>query len=212
MPPVPAVPVNNPGTHGKEGIVAMKMNAGDAYVAIGNISDWSLNMATDKVETTALGDLNKRYVMGLKDLSGSVTAFWDRLTDAIFDASDSLTGCWLAIFPSATSPQCWEGPALVDASIKGGVTSAVTIDMTFVANGNWSRTSTVAATGAAPMVAGSSGFSPAGAMAPGNLAGMTGVTASPNTAWTTGQHVLLGDGSKASWNGTTWVAGAPAVE
>lgn len=34
------------------------------------------------------------------------------------------------------------------------------------------------------------------------------LTASPATSWTTGQYVLLGDGSKAHWNGTAWVAGA----
>lgn len=33
------------------------------------------------------------------------------------------------------------------------------------------------------------------------------LTASPATAWTTGQHVVLGNGSKAYWNGTAWVAG-----
>ena len=36
---------------------------------------------------------------------------------------------------------------------------------------------------------------------------MTGITASPATAWTTGQHVLLGDASKAFWNATAWTAG-----
>jgi len=204
--PAPAAPVNNPGTHGKEGIVAAKLTSGGAYVAIGNISDWNLSMATDKVETTSLGDANKRYVIGLKDLSGSVTAFWDRLTDTIFDLADSPTGCWLAFYPSSTSAQGWEGPAWVDASIKGGVTSAVSIDMTFVANGAWTRTSAVAATGATG-VGSPGGFTPPGAMAPANLAGMTGVTASPATAWTTGQFVRLGDGSNAYWSSTAWVAG-----
>ena len=33
------------------------------------------------------------------------------------------------------------------------------------------------------------------------------ITASPATAWTAGQHVILGDGSKAYWNGTDWLAG-----
>lgn len=33
------------------------------------------------------------------------------------------------------------------------------------------------------------------------------LTASPSTAWTTGQHVVLGDETKAYWNGTAWVAG-----
>ena len=32
-------------------------------------------------------------------------------------------------------------------------------------------------------------------------------TASPNTAWTTGQYVVLGDGTQAHWDGSAWVAG-----
>lgn len=36
----------------------------------------------------------------------------------------------------------------------------------------------------------------------------SGVTATPATAWTTGQFVYLGDGSKAHWSGTAWAAGA----
>jgi hypothetical protein len=204
--PAPSAPVNNPGTHGKEGIVALKLNAGDPYVAIGNISDWTLNMTKDKVEVTSLGDANKRYVMGLKDLSGSFAAFWDRLSDVIFDASDLETGCFLAIYPSATSSQSWEGPAHLDASIKGGVTAAVTIDATFVANGAWTRASMVAATGATGVTSPGT-FTPPGAMAPANLAAMTGITASPATAWTTGQYVKLGDGSTAYWDGAAWVAG-----
>lgn len=49
-------------------------------------------------------------------------------------------------------------------------------------------------------------YLPANSYAPANLAGMTGLTASPTTAWTVGQYVLLRDGSKAKWNGTTWIA------
>ena len=205
--PAPAAPVNNPGTHGKEGIVALKMLAGDPYVAIGNISEWTLSMAKDKVETTSLGDSNKRYVMGLKDLSGSFTAFGDRITDVLFDAADTDLGCFLAFYPyGMLSAQAWEGPAHLDASIKGGVTSAVTIDATFVANGAWTRTSMVAATGANG-VSSPGSFTPAGAMAPVNLAAMGSIVAAPLTAWPAGTYVRLGDGSTAHWNGTAWVAG-----
>lgn len=63
-----------------------------------------------------------------------------------------------------------------------------------------------AATGATAGTPGT--FTPANSWAPDNLAGMSGVTASPLTAWTTGQYVELGDGSLAHWNSTTWVAGA----
>lgn len=63
----------------------------------------------------------------------------------------------------------------------------------------------VIATGATSGTPGS--FTPAGAYAPPNLAGMTGITASPTTAWTTGQYVTLGDGSKAHWDSDSWEVG-----
>ena len=205
--PAPAPPVNNPGTHGKDSIVAMKMLAGDPYVAIGNVSSWTLNQDKDRVETTALGDVNKRFVMGLKNCEGSFSAFGDRLTDVLFDASEAVEPIFLAIYPyGALSSQGWEGPAFLDASIKGGVTEAIVIDAKFVGSGNWTRSSMVAATGANG-VSSPGSFTPAGAMAPANLAGMTGVTANPVTAWPVGTYVRLGDGSTAHWSGTAWVAG-----
>jgi hypothetical protein len=63
----------------------------------------------------------------------------------------------------------------------------------------------VPATGADAGAPGS--FTPAGATVPANLAAMTGIVANPATAWTTGQHVVLGDASQAHWNATAWVAG-----
>jgi hypothetical protein len=51
-------------------------------------------------------------------------------------------------------------------------------------------------------------FTPPGSDPPANLAAMAGITASPGTAWTTGQHVILGDSSHAHWDGTApWVTG-----
>jgi len=205
--PAPAPAVNTSGTHGKYGILALKMNSGDPWVAIANISDYTLSMAKDKVETSGLGSPNKTYALGLRDLSGSLTAFGDRLSDVLFDASDTDLGCYLGIWPyGELSAQGWEGPAHLDASIKGGITSAVTIDATFVANGAWTRTSMVAATGANG-VSSPGKFTPAGAMAPANLAGMSAVVANPLTAWPAGTFVKLGDGSSAYWNATAWTAG-----
>lgn len=51
-------------------------------------------------------------------------------------------------------------------------------------------------------------YTPSGRWTPLNLGDLTGVTASPTTAWTAGQYVSLQDGSKAHWNGTAWAAGA----
>jgi len=59
-------------------------------------------------------------------------------------------------------------------------------------------------------------FTPAGSDPPANLADMiagtpTVVVASPATAWTTGQYVVLGDNTHANWTGTAWAAGAHAL-
>jgi hypothetical protein len=73
-------------------------------------------------------------------------------------------------------------------------------------------THTVVGGAATSAVAGTPGhFLPAGSDPPANLAAMTGITASPATAWTTGQYVALADASHANWSGTAWVAGAHAL-
>jgi len=64
----------------------------------------------------------------------------------------------------------------------------------------------IVATGATAGTPGS--FTPSGADAPANLAAMSGITASPATAWTTGQNVVLDDGSLAHWTSSAWAAGA----
>lgn len=52
-------------------------------------------------------------------------------------------------------------------------------------------------------------YTPTGADLPASLAAMTGVvTASPSSAWTSGQYVLLDSGAQVHWNGTAWTAGA----
>lgn len=50
-------------------------------------------------------------------------------------------------------------------------------------------------------------LTPANSYAPQTLADLSTVTATPETAWTTGQYIELGDGSDAYWDGSTWVAG-----
>lgn len=50
-------------------------------------------------------------------------------------------------------------------------------------------------------------LTPTNSYAPANLAAASTLTATPSTAWTTGQYVLLLDGSKAHWTGSAWAAG-----
>jgi hypothetical protein len=88
-----------------------------------------------------------------------------------------------------------------------GTPSEVQIDWNLTA---WPTvdTGTVAATSA---VAGAPGyFLPTGATTPANLAALTGITASPATAWTSGQFVITGDLLAANWSGSAWVVGKHA--
>jgi len=62
-----------------------------------------------------------------------------------------------------------------------------------------------AATGATAGTPGT--YTPDGSYGPADLASATSVTASPTTAWTAGQYIVLEDGSDAYWDGTAWVAG-----
>lgn len=66
----------------------------------------------------------------------------------------------------------------------------------------------VPATGATAGTPGT--FTPANSYAPLDLAGMAGVTASPATNWTSGQHVITRSGDAVNWNGTAWAAGVHA--
>ena len=53
-------------------------------------------------------------------------------------------------------------------------------------------------------------WTPAGADPPATVAAIGAATASPSTAWTTGQYVQTdkaGAAGKAHWSGSAWVAG-----
>lgn len=63
----------------------------------------------------------------------------------------------------------------------------------------------VAATGATAGTPGT--FTPAGAAAPADLAAMASITASPATAWTTGQHVITADTQHCHWDSDSWETG-----
>ncbi|ATI18637.1 major tail protein [Streptomyces phage Amethyst] len=64
------------------------------------------------------------------------------------------------------------------------------------------------ATGATAGTPGS--FTPEGSIVPANLAAMADVIATPTSAWTTGQNVVLGDASTAHWDGDSWASGSAA--
>ena len=126
--------------HGKGGMVYLSTTgSGDATPAV-SLSQWSLDRATDKVEVTGFGDLNKTYVQGLPDIKGALSGFFDNSNDALFDGSESADGVKLYLYPSTLAPTHYHyGPAWLDASIEVDVKGAVGVKGSFVAAGSWGR-------------------------------------------------------------------------
>jgi len=124
--------------HGKKGSVSM----GTPAVAVASLNKWTLNAATDKADVTAFGDANKQYVVGLKDLKGSLSGWFDDTEDALFAAADLDTPVELELAPVDTLATTlnWKGLAYVDASIDVPANGAISISGDFVAAGPWVRT------------------------------------------------------------------------
>jgi len=126
--------------HGSKGVVYLITVGTGTAIASVSLSQWSLDRATDKVDVTAFGDVNKAYVQGLPDIKGEIAGWFDSADDALFDGADSSDGVKLYLYPSALAPTIYHaGPAWLDASISVDVKGAVSINASFVANGTWVR-------------------------------------------------------------------------
>ncbi len=125
---------------GRKGVVYISSTGSATAVAAINLKSWSLSQPTDKIEVTAFGDLNKKYVQGLPDATGELSGWWDDTSDQLYDASQSTSGIKLYLYPSADAPsKYWYGPAWVDFSITVDINGAIEISGSFSANGSWGQ-------------------------------------------------------------------------
>jgi hypothetical protein len=126
--------------HGNKGIIYLSPTKTGTAAPTVSLTTWSIDMSTDTVEVTAFGDPNKVYVQGLKDIKGTIGGWFDDTSDAIFDAADSVDGCFLYLYPASTAPtKYWYGPAWMSASVDVDVKGAIGTNGTFVAAGAWGR-------------------------------------------------------------------------
>jgi hypothetical protein len=103
-----------------------------------NIRSFSLDFATDKVEVTAFGDVNKVYVQGLPDVTGEIEFFFDDADASLYTASRSTDAVKMYIYPSEDAlTRYFYGTAWVDFSIEGAVDGAVQGSISFQAAGAW---------------------------------------------------------------------------
>jgi hypothetical protein len=178
------------------------------------------NEEGDEVETLC-GDVLTPSTTTSWSLQGTAIQDWDSTSGVSF-----IKYSWES--NGVTVPFSWQpnagattitGNVTVRALELGGdVNTRITSDFTWPLAGEptpvWP--STTPATGATAGVPGA--WTPAGANPPSSVANLiagtpNAVTASPTTAWTTGQYVQTGTAGapgQAHWDGTAWVA-APAL-
>lgn len=126
--------------HGKSGRLYASTTGTGVAIPVASLSSWSIDLSTDKAETTSFGDANKTYVQGLPDISGSFDGFWDDTDTTVFAGAGSADGVKLYLYPSLNAAtRYWYGPAWLDYSIAAPVGDAVTISGSFSANGSWGR-------------------------------------------------------------------------
>jgi hypothetical protein len=194
---------------GRTGVISYDPTGigGAGLVPLISVNTWTLSQETEYEDVSCYGDTNRVYLPGLADLSGELSGFWNADDVTLWQAASAPTPGWLKLQPNDVEPDAWQGLAYLDASIDCSL-AAPKVSGNFKAAGSWTTPGSAVATGATAGTPGT--FTPPGAAPPANLAGMTGIVATPTTAWTTGQHVVLGDASHAYWNATAWTAGDAA--
>lgn len=105
-----------------------------------SLNKWKLSTKTDKVNVTCFQDQNKVYVPGMKDLSGTVSGFWNSTGVILFDAADATDPGLLELTPNTNEPTfLWSGLAYLDADIDCSVEGAPAVSGSFMAAGSWTR-------------------------------------------------------------------------
>ena len=129
----------NDGTklHGKNGAIYVQGPKGTG-TKVAVKAQWDLNLSRDYVEVTTFGDLNKEYVAGLKDISGSFNGLLDVSGDLMVNnTSVDDVPLYLYADDGASPILIASGPALVDTSITASNTDAVRVSGNFRASGEW---------------------------------------------------------------------------
>jgi hypothetical protein len=133
-----------------------------------------------------------------EDVLSAAVAYGDPVAFSVAGYRDKAVG--------ADNPE-WTGLVIPQpySPINGDAGDASSVELEWSLSGAPVKSIGIVATGATAGTPGT--FTPAGATPPADLAAMTGITASPATAWTTGQYVVLGDSSHAHWDSSAWAVG-----
>ncbi len=127
--------------HSKDAVVYLSTSGSTEASQLLGCNEWTLDMSVDTVEVTSFGDVNKTYVQGLPDISGTVAGFVRDDETKWFSARSSTDGCKLYLYWSKTTPARFcGGTAWFSLSLNNTNTGANEISGSFVAKGPWTIT------------------------------------------------------------------------
>lgn len=123
---------------GKNGRLYAAITSGGQAEPIAFMNQWEMNFATEKNDVTAFGDVNKVYVSGFADATGSFAGFYDDATAQLYTAAVDGVARRFYFYPDVTSPlKYWHGSAIFDFAVQQQVSGGVAI------SGSWAATSEV---------------------------------------------------------------------
>lgn len=121
---------------GRFGRVYVGATTAGAAVPVPFIGSWSIDASTDKIDVTAMGDVNKVVVPGLPDFSGEMGGFFDDTTSIFYDAAiDGLDRAFYLYATSNNTQNYWYGRIFLDASFSASVDGAVEMTGSWAASG-----------------------------------------------------------------------------
>jgi hypothetical protein len=122
---------------GRWGQVKLGADAATAVV-VASLNAWKLSLKTDQIDVTVFQATNKMYVPGMRDISGSISGFWDSAELAIISATDDDVPSHMELIPNSNEATfAFSGLAYVDADIDTDVNGAPKLTGNFMAADSW---------------------------------------------------------------------------
>lgn len=118
---------------------------GATLVKVASLNHFTLSIKTEKEDVSCFGDVNRVYIPGMKDISGSVEGYWNSDELSLFEAADAPTPGMLKLVPNNTEASFyWTGKAYLDAEIDVDLATGK-VSGEFAAAGPWTGPDQVAA-------------------------------------------------------------------
>ena len=124
--------------HGKKGVIYLSSDGAAAATDVDGLTRWSIDMSTDRVDVTAMGDTNKQQVIGLANATGSLSFWWDHAVNHVYTASAVAGGTFFYLYPSSDCvTEYFYGTCWIDYSMEAAVDGAVGGTANLSARGTW---------------------------------------------------------------------------